>query len=167
MQREARKREQEKQKRQEEKQAAAEACKKKREEKEKEKECRQAEREARKRIREQQQTHVNKKRRTVNKQMVSSSESATTVTICPVCFGMYAENEASSVMWVECECCNKWLHLDCTTIPRRLYRRLDSLKFVCQLCQTRAPAKADTVDHNGMNYPITSTSHTLSLFKTV
>ena len=138
-----RKREEEKQKRQEEKQAAAEARKRRREENEKEKEYRQAEREARKQMREKekQQKSANKKRPTVNnckhkQQVASSSESSTTVTICPICLGMYTEDADSSV-WVECECCNKWLHLNCTTIPLKLHRRLDTLKFVCQLCQNQ------------------------------
>ena len=51
---------------------------------------------------------------------------------CPACKKLY--NTKEGITWVECKSCEQWYHLKCTSIPPRLYSKLEELDFSCELC---------------------------------
>ena len=86
---------------------------------------RKAEREVKRKVREEQKAA---KQRQKAKGRGRKAE-RTDVYICPACKEQYNDDE--SAIWVECQECASWYHVDCTDIPPEDVR---TASFICDLC---------------------------------
>ena len=59
----------------------------------------------------------------------SGSKSSNDECVCPTCNDTYREDseENDSEIWIECECCGRWYHLNCAGVQ-------EDDDFICELC---------------------------------
>ena len=121
----------------EERQQQREERKKEKElEKARKKEEQQRQREDRRKKKEiqEKEKEERRKRRKKGKEQQKKSEKSSDETECkcPICKVVYTEDSEISEVWIECELCGQWYHLECTTL--QVDDVTEDIDFICREC---------------------------------
>ena len=115
----------------EERQQQREERRKKKEQQEKEKARKKEERQKEQR-RKKEQKEKEKEQRKKKEQKKAEQDSTDEECECPICNIPYSDECDTSTIWIECEVCGRWYHLECTGL--QIEQASEDIEFICKFC---------------------------------
>ena len=116
----------------EERQQQREERKKKKEEEKNEKARKKEERQKEQRKKKEQKENEKEERKKKKEQKKQEQDNTEEECECPICNIPYSDECETSTIWIECEVCGKWYHLECTGLE--IENTSEDIEFICQFC---------------------------------